>query len=482
LLLLLALVGLVTVLLRKVPRQYAVVSDPIPPPPLGPGPAGLAGFDSPYLGHTGSWDGKGGAMLGASKIADLEIERSMGLRWTFMPVYWKAMERDGPVDLARETPPAWQELDGFVAAAQARGLNILMQAPVMGGNAGGPPAWAGRRQKGRSAPGDMAAAAAFAGKLAARYRPGGTFPTAQGWGDRYGVRAWELDNEPESYLVNWRGQAGDYAEFVTEIAAKLRQADPRAVILAPAMAGGGDNLPWLEQALDARGLAGSPAFRARATPFSLGRAIDVVSFHCYEGLETAFSGKDRTLAVDFLEIRRVFDQWEQQPEPFGYARKTDYWHTEGNYDFLGVMPARRRAAWRVQFMTRAFAAGLRKVAVMDASAPEQAAVRTYIRALPDPYPMVSATAEAVVSRGQAVAFQHTDRTESSVGRVWVVWAVAGAGGAVVEVPSPRGAVRVLAVDGTAQTIVVTNGRARVELGGDAKMAPPVLVVDRERQE
>jgi hypothetical protein len=35
-------------------------------------------------------------------------------------------------------------LDAFVIAAQARGLNILMQAPVVGGNAGGPPDWAGR--------------------------------------------------------------------------------------------------------------------------------------------------------------------------------------------------------------------------------------------------------------------------------------------------------------------------------------------------
>ena len=173
---LLALAGIVAALLHKVPRNYPVVSDPIPPPPIGPGPAGLDGFDSPYLGHTGSWDGKGGALLGASKIPDLETERGMGLRWTFMPVYWKAMEPEGPVDLAQETPPAWVELDGFVAAAQARGLNILMQAPVVGGNAGGPPTWAGVRQKGKSAPGDMAAAAAFAGKLASRYRPGGRSP------------------------------------------------------------------------------------------------------------------------------------------------------------------------------------------------------------------------------------------------------------------------------------------------------------------
>jgi hypothetical protein len=476
------LAGIVVFLLHKVPRRYPLVPDPIPPPPLGVGPAGLPGFDSPYLGHTGSWDGKGGAMLGAAKVPDLEIERGMGLKWTFMPVYWKAMEPSGPVDLTKETPPAWKELDGFVAAAQARGLNILMQAPVVGGNAGGPPGWAGSRQKGKSAPGDMAAAAAFAGKLASRYRPGGTFPTSQGWGDHYGVRAWELDNEPESYLVNWKDQAGDYAEFVTVVAARIRQADPQAVILAPAIAGGGDNLRWLEQALEAKALAGSPPFRTRGASFSMGRAAEVVSFHCYEGLETAFSSKDRTVEVDFLELRGLFDKWEQQPEPFGYTRKTDFWHTEGNYDFLGVMSARRRAAWRVQFMTRCFAAGIRKVAVMDPSAPEQVAVRTYIQALPDPFPMNPALAGVRVVRGRVAAFKHTDRTGAPDGRVWAIWAVAGSGDAVVEVPALRPTVRALAVDGSGQVIPALDGHARVELVGDAKMAPPVLVVDREKLE
>jgi hypothetical protein len=51
----------------------------------------LDGFDSPYIGHTGSWDGKGGGMFGSSKIPDLDFEVGMGLRWTFMAVYWKQM-------------------------------------------------------------------------------------------------------------------------------------------------------------------------------------------------------------------------------------------------------------------------------------------------------------------------------------------------------------------------------------------------------
>ena len=185
--LILVFLGLVCVLfiiLQRVPGSYLTVTRPMAPPAsdslLG---GGLDGFASPYLGHTGSWDGKGGALGGRAKTVDLDIELGMGLRWTFMPVYWRALEPDGPVDLTKETPPAWRALDAFVIAAHERKLNVLMQAPVVGGNAGGPPAWAGHREKGKSAPADMYAAAAFAGKLAARYAPGGSLAMKEGWGN-----------------------------------------------------------------------------------------------------------------------------------------------------------------------------------------------------------------------------------------------------------------------------------------------------------
>jgi hypothetical protein len=36
-------------------------------------------------------------MFGGSKTKDLDKEVAMGLRWTFMPVNWRAIEPDGPV-------------------------------------------------------------------------------------------------------------------------------------------------------------------------------------------------------------------------------------------------------------------------------------------------------------------------------------------------------------------------------------------------
>jgi hypothetical protein len=471
------LVVLLALLLSKVPTSYPPMVRPIEPPsPADYAAARLEGFDSPYLGHTGSWDGKGGAMWGGSKAPDLDLEVGMGLRWTFMPVYWRVMEPDGPVDLSQGVPDAWRALDAFVIEAEKRRLNILMQAPVVGGNAGGPPDWAGRREPDKSAPADMAAAAALAGKLAARYAPGGTLAVRQGWGERYGVRAWELDNEPELYRTCWSGQAGDYAEFAAKCAALIKQADPRAVIVLPGCAGGGHAGPWLEAALDAHRLGGSPEYRLRGVPHSIGPVADVISFHIYEGLDSVFT--DRTVERVFGEVRDVFEKWETSAAGFDYPRKCEYWHTEGNFDFLGLLSGERRAAWRMQFFTRAFAAGLRKVCVMDASAPEQAAVRAYVQALPWPFPMRPADAEVKVLRGSATAFRHPDGDAPGAGQVWVLWAVADTGDAEVEVPVVREQVTRVHVDGTRTVCHTRGGRLTVDLKGDRKMAPPILLVDR----
>lgn len=477
--LLLVLIAVLVGLLSRVPKSYPVEANPVPPPaPNGLLGGGLDGFDSPYLGHTGSWDGKGGSLGGGSKAADMDIEVAMGLRWTFMPVYWRALEPDGPVDPTKVVPAAWQALDAFVVAAQARKLNILMQAPVVGGNAGGPPAWAGRREAGKSAPQKMDALVAFAGKLAERYRPDGTLARQQGWGNRYGVRAWELDNEPEGYFTCWKGQAGDYAEFVSRAAQRIRAEDPQAVVVAPGMGGGEHGLSWLAETLSGSPTAGSSAFRAAGRGYSIGPAVDAVSFHNYEGLDSAFSDSSRTIVTVCQGVRDVLKQGEQRMPGQTYARKQEYWHTEGNFDFVGVLSAERRAAWRLQFFTRAFAAGIRKVCVMDASQAEQAAVRAYVRVLPRPWPMQLTEKDVQVRRGTVVAFRHLDGAEPREGQVWIVWPAADAGDATVRVPVCQAEVEQIFVTGQASRLRANDGWVQIDLPGDAKMAPGALVVDR----
>jgi len=466
--------------LSRVPETYPTVAHPLDPPVVKERvELGLAGWESPYLGHTGSWDGKGGGMFGSSKVKDLEKELEMGLRWTFMPVSWRALEPNGPVDLAGDVPEAWEALDRFVIEAQMRGLNILMQAPVIGGNAGGPPKWAGRREPRKSAPTNMEAAAAFAGKLAQRYRPGGWLATREGWEMNYGVRAWEIDNEPDSYRTHWKGQAADYAEFATRVATAIRAEDPLAVIVLPGTPIGNHSLEWIDAALDADGFRGSPVVRNRGIPYSIGPIADVVSFHIYEGLDSFFSGEDRTIELAFSEVREIFEKWEDKAPGFEFERKREYWHTEGNYDFLGILSEERRASWRIQFMTRAFAAGVRKVCVMDASPTERVAVRAYLNALPNPFPMFREEEPELVLKGGAIVFRHPDGAQSTDGQVWIAWAKAGGEMAEVALPVHHRKVELIRVDGSVEQHSPIDGRVRISLASDRKMAPPILLIDRE---
>jgi hypothetical protein len=237
-------------------------------------------------------------------------------------------------------------------------------------------------------------------------------------------------------------------------------------------------LDWLEGALDAPGMKGSPTFRARGKPFSIGPVADVVSFHNYEGLDSAFSREPRTVAQVFEDVRNVFEKWEQRAPGFTYAPKQDFWHTEGNFDFLGALSKERRAAWRWQFFTRAFAAGIRKVAVMDPSGPEQTAIRAYTAALPDPFPMLPVTNDVAIMGGQVIAFRHPDAPEPNAGQVWVIWALAGTGAAQVELPVRYPRSELLSVDGQLLTLTPKAQRVRVDLKGDGKMPPPVMLLDR----
>jgi hypothetical protein len=439
---------------------------------------GLDGFDSPYLGHTGSWDGQGGGMFGSSKVPDLDREVAMGLRWTFMPVYWKNMEPNAPVDLLEELPAAWQALDNFVIEAQKRRLNILMQAPVIGGNAGCPPPWAGRRDPKRSAPRDMDAVAEFAGKLVNRYRPGGILALQEGWGDAYGVIAWELDNEPGFYLTNWGPQAGDYAEFVAKVAARMKEVHPQSLILTPSMMGGDSAIQWIEEALGLHGLVGSSIYMDRAIPHSIGPWTDVVSFHIYEGLDSFFSSEVQTIDRTMAEVREPFRVWQQQQPEADQKKDWPIWHTEGNFDFLGLSSQESRAAWRFQFFARGFSAGVGKIVVMDASEKEQTAVRTFIEVLPDPFPMAPASRDVEVFDGIVQAFRHVDGDPTGNGRVWVLWAANETNGADVAIPTIHDAVRIHYVDGTSGVVPALSGTVRLTLPGGKEISSPVLLEDR----
>lgn len=65
--------------------------------------------------------------------------------------------------------------------------------------------------------------------------------------------------------------------------------------------------------------------------------------------------------------------------------------------------------------------------------------------------------------------------------VWVLWAVAGAGDALVEVPVTHSRVAVVSINGQPVPFAATDMQTQFTLKGDPKMPPPVLVIDRLRQ-
>ncbi len=133
----------------------------------------------------------------------------------------------------------------------------------------------------------------------------------------------------------------------------------------------------------------------------------------------------------------------------------------------------------MQFFTRAFAAGIRKVCVMDASKLERVAVKAYVEALPWPFPMERSDRLVKVESGQVVVYRHLDGRTSEDGEVWVLWPVPGRGEAIVRVPVTQSLVVVAQVDGTIRQQEATNGIVSLTLPGDAKMAPPILILDRK---
>ena len=105
-------------------------------------------------------------------------------------------------------------------------------------------------------------------------------------------------------------------------------------------------------------------------------------------------------------------------------------------------------------------------------------MHAYVTALPNPFPMFEASTNLTVVRGQVMAFCHPDQPTPDSGRVWVAWAQAGTGDAVVELPTQQERVEVITANGDSKTMTTIIGRIRIQLNGDNKMADPVLIIDR----
>jgi hypothetical protein len=71
----------------------------------------------------------------------------------------------------------------------------------------------------------------------------------QGWakGYHYGIRYWEVWNEPDLGKLFWTGTEQEYFELYKRIARAIKDADPRALVGAPAIAKPNDDTPYRDE-------------------------------------------------------------------------------------------------------------------------------------------------------------------------------------------------------------------------------------------
>src|SRR5207302_1424053 len=125
-----------------------------------------------------------------------------GIRWAYVWVAWSDIEMvPGVYDFSG--------LDGLVASAHSHGVHLMMQVQTAGDFVIPGPAQllatGGYRTNSRhpllpsAAPRDMNGPMAFWRTLVRRYMPGGILARSNGRPDGYGVRFYEVENEPDTF-------------------------------------------------------------------------------------------------------------------------------------------------------------------------------------------------------------------------------------------------------------------------------------------
>ena len=448
------------------------------------GPEPYPGFVSPYIGH----DGFRNLPVDFSQrdLDLLDLEASLGLRWTFAAVAWIGMEPNGPTDAQHDPTGAWAKVDAWVTACRQRGLNLLLQ-PVMSGNGVAPPAWAGYRtpigyrqaqgwtdpEGGRHhigagttpgpprAPRRMSGAASFMGKLVARYRPQGDLAQEQGWTDGYGVRVWEIDNEPDAYGV-WTAELDDYAELVTRAHTAIKHEDPNAIVLGPAGAAGAldGEMPPLMMLLDRRMQRASLEYKRNAKQYAIGPNVDAVSFHNYEDLD------DSTAE----QIYRGFASWVDlyaTQTGFHFDPALQYWMTEGGW----LVGDDSSARWFPQYFARGFGAGIDRMIVQDVADGGSPAVQTSVRTFIALFPDAAGTIRLSGPGDPAQVYRNGDA-------VWTYVAWATNGTTTISIPVRTSMALIVDIRGHEQTVSAQGGLVQVTLRKADQFNEPLYVQEQ----
>lgn len=228
---------------------------------IGSAAAALARVPEPYHGTdpASPWGiGGGGAWIGIrfdEAGADLRFRlmHEAGIAYSREELFWNNLEPSAG-------SWAWNRFDPAMRSAREHGVLMLGLLDY----------WAdwsvpdGYGGKSTGVPWSRAIAdyANFCRTVVQRYKPGGEFARQEGWRDGYGIRHWEIWNEPPTF---WSGTAAEFGALVKAAVAAIRSADPQAVAVVSTGGAGFD-----QQVIDVAGIDSYDALAIHLYPGPVG--------------------------------------------------------------------------------------------------------------------------------------------------------------------------------------------------------------------
>jgi hypothetical protein len=467
-------------------------------PPAGAGQPGIRADESPYM------DSVSAALPGPQWMRS-DYERGFandewaGIRWAYVWVDWSDIEKvPGLYDFSG--------LDDLVVSAHSHGIDLMMQVQTGGDFVVPGPAQlaatGGYRTNARhpvlpsSAPRNLEGPIGFWRAIARHYMPNGQLAHAEHWTDDYGVRYFEVENEPDSLpwiTGTWSNVPKDYALYVSVVRRTLRSVWPDLKVVGPALGTGPDGsgccsgLSWLDQVLRVDGDLqwASDQYRtavAGGQPIvGGGPLIDVYSFHDDFYDPSSSYSIDRTRGV--RDVVRRYSRQVRYPAPSGPV----LWETEGGPVTRPgdqVTYARDQAQVTIRLINAGVqrvnfdASGLRgdspSTRDTDPAALEARALATYF---PSYRGIVSRTSQITLAAHNAVeAYSWTDRRTHL--RSWILWAPNGSGAAfTVPVPVRTPFALLLAHDWASSQVRSVRGTVAVDVQPGTP-SEVVMVVER----
>jgi len=213
--------------------------------------------------------------------ATLRAIEDLNVEWIFNGIYWPAVApQKGLLDLATT-------YDSFVLEMAKRNVNIVLSI----GNYW--PAWIKNTDELKTYFKEMVE------EVVSRYKPGGLLASQEGLG-AYGVRYWEIINEPNFPCCGWGGQGTEqpvntslYAELLAIANETIRKQDPNAVIILGGLSPG--YLLWPEKVMNPF------TFLTDIYEYGAKGCFDVIAYHPYDS-----EGLFYKVVDDVRSVTRVY--------------------------------------------------------------------------------------------------------------------------------------------------------------------------------